>query len=221
MHIYLVRHGQSYVNLPDYDNYDWDQPLTHLGERQAVAVGQWLAEHVDARWLFASTLIRTQQTADAVAAATGLKMIRDHRIREIGCNAPDGSPMESTEETHYIDGVWGTQQPYDPVTNNGENWMQFRARVGAFIESLIRRFETHQTRSAEEKAEQTIIVVCHGGVIEAFFEYVFEKGPWSVVSVMTRNTGITYFEYRPVPNRPEWRMYYHNRVDHLDEDMIS
>ncbi len=219
MHVYLVRHGQSYVNLPDWNDYDWDKPLTDLGERQAAAAAKWLKENVDARMLYSSTLVRTHQTADYVSEAMGLDILFDHRIREIGTNAPDGAPLKTSEETRYIEGVWGTQQPYDPVTGKGENWMQFRSRVGSFIESLIRMFSDHVPRNAEKRAEQSIIVVCHGGVIEAFFEYAFEKGPWSVISVMTHNTGISHFEYRPSRNRPAWRLHYHNRVEHLPANL--
>jgi broad specificity phosphatase PhoE len=219
--IYLIRHGQSYVNLPNYNHYDWDQPLTELGELQAVAAAQWIAENIEASMLFSSTLMRTQQTAEAISATTRLTIEFDHRIREIGCNAPDGSPLKPTEETRYIEGVWGSLQPYDPVTGGGENWMQFRARVGAFIESLLRRFDNHTTRSRKKRIAQTAIVACHGGVIETFFEYVFEKGPWSVASVMTENTGITHLQYRPVPHRPEWLLHYHNRTEHLTPDLFS
>lgn len=221
MHLYLVRHGQSYVNLPDWNDYDWDKPLTDLGERQAVAVGEWIADNLEFGLLYSSTLIRTQQTAKAISATTGQNIIFDPRIREIGTNGADGHPLESSEETRYIKGVWGTQQPYDPVTRNGENWMQFRARVGAFIEELIRKFDNHAPRSKSARRAQTIVVVCHGGVIEAVFEYVFEKGPWSVASVMTHNSGITYLEYRPVPGLPEWRLHYHNRVQHLSSDLLT
>ncbi len=221
MHVYLVRHGQSYVNLPDWNDYDWDKPLTELGELQAAAVANWLKDNIKAGLLYSSTLVRTHQTAEYISKATGLEILFDHRIREIGTNAPDGSPLESSEETRYIEGVWGTQLPYDPVTGNGENWMQFRSRIGTFIESLIRMFDNHSPSTEEERIAQSIIVVCHGGVIEAFFEYVFEKGPWSVVSVMTHNTGITYFEYRPTTNRPEWRLHYHNRIEHLSADLLT
>ena len=221
MHLYLVRHGQSYINLSDWAGDDWDTPLTPLGEQQAAAVGTWIKDNIAARYLYASTLERTQQTAQAICDATGLTMQSDHRIREIGTNKSDGSPIPDGQLSPYNPEIWGTLYPYDPITANGENWMQFRTRIGIFIESLIRSFDDHVPQTAEATAEQSILVVCHGGVIEAFFEYVFEKGPWSVVSVLTRNTGITHLEYRPVTNRPEWRLHYHNRLEHLTPDLIS
>lgn len=221
MHLYLIRHGQSYVNLPEWSGEDLDMPLTPLGEEQAEAVATWVAEHIDAGLLYASTLKRTQQTAQAVSVTTGLEIISDDRIREVGTNAPDGTPLSRDLLDRYVEGIWGTLNPYDAITTNGENWMQFRTRIGIYIESLLDSFEDHYPQTPEAIKEQTILVVCHGGVIEAFYEYVFEKGPWSVVSVMTRNTGITHLEYRPVPNRPEWRLYYHNRLEHLTAEQIS
>ncbi len=221
MHLYLIRHGQSYINLPDWDGDEWDQPLTPLGERQAEAVSKWVAANVAVRHLYASTLLRTQQTARVLSTHTGLECRQEDRIREVGSNAADGAPIPSNQLGQYIEGLWGSLNPYDQLTPNGENWMQFRARVGSFIESLLRSFDSHEANTPATIAEQSVLVVCHGGVIEACFEYVFEKGPWSVVSVMSSNTGITHLQYRPVENRPEWRLHYHNRLEHLASDHMS
>ena len=48
------------------------RPLTPLGEQQADAVGTWIKDNIVARHLYASTLQRTQQTAQAICNATGL-----------------------------------------------------------------------------------------------------------------------------------------------------
>ncbi len=221
MDLYLIRHGQSYTNLPDFDGSDWDQPLTPLGEKQAQALAQWVNKNINARHLYASTLQRTQQTAGFISAATGLEIEAESLIREVGTSIPDGSPLPSHQLLSYDDNIWGTLQPYDQVTPNSESWMQFRTRVGKFIEHLMRSLDNHHPETLSSQAEQTVLVVCHFGVIEACFEYVFAKGPWSVVSVVTHNTGITHLQYRPRPNRPDWRLYYHNRVDHLSPDLIS
>lgn len=222
MDLYLVRHGQSFINLPESDYLNNpDEPLTPLGERQAEAVAQWVAEHIPAKHLYASTITRAKQTAEAIQQTTGLDIIWDDRIREIGCNAPDGSAVDNSNLPSYIEGRWGTLYPYDSVTEGGENWMQFRSRVGGFIESLRREFDNHNPTTQEEREAQSAFVVCHGGVIEAFFEYIFEKGPWSVVSVSTNNTGITHFRYHPRENRPDWILYYQNKVEHLKPDMLS
>jgi broad specificity phosphatase PhoE len=222
MDLYLVRHGQSYINVGE-NSYlkNPDEPLTPLGEQQVEAVGAWIAENIQASYLYSSTITRAKQTAEAISRYTQLPIIWDDRLREIGTNGPDGTALDNTQLPPYIEGRWGTLFPYDAVTEGGENWMQFRSRVGSFIESLRRRWETHVPTTPEERQAQTVLVVCHGGVIEAFFEYIFEKGPWSVVSVVTSNTGITHFRYQPRDNRPDWTLYYQNRLSHLTPDLFS
>ncbi len=58
-------------------------------------------------------------------------------------------------------------------------------------------------------------------MVEAFLEYVFEKGPWSVVAVDTSHTGMTHLEYLPLPNRPDWHLHFHNRIVHLPPGLIT
>ena len=82
--------------------------------------------------------------------------------------------------------------------------MHFRVRVGSFIEELI-----------DKHREETIVAVCHGGVIEVTYDHVFNIGPWRRCEVWTKNTGITRFELVEHPLRETWRLHYHSRVEHL------
>ena len=80
MDLYLIRHGQSYVNLPDWDSGNTDEPLTDLGQRQATAVAAWLPSHlekVDA--IFASTMKRARETAAPIAVTYGMEITWDTR----------------------------------------------------------------------------------------------------------------------------------------------
>ena len=59
MHLYLIRHGQSFVNLKDWKGGNLDAGLTELGQRQAAALARWLPSQLptfDA--LYASTMQR-------------------------------------------------------------------------------------------------------------------------------------------------------------------
>ena len=38
MDLYMIRHGQSYVNLKDWDKGNLDEGLTDLGKSQAAAL---------------------------------------------------------------------------------------------------------------------------------------------------------------------------------------
>ena len=57
MHLYVIRHGQSYVNLPDWKG-DVDASLTPLGQQQAAALAEWLPKHLpDVNAIYSLSLI--------------------------------------------------------------------------------------------------------------------------------------------------------------------
>ena len=72
--IYLVQHGDK-VRVPG------DPGLTELGKDQAAATARWL-EGAGLQALLSSPLRRAWETAAAIAAATGLRVQLDDRLRE-------------------------------------------------------------------------------------------------------------------------------------------
>lgn len=220
MHLYLVRHGQSHVNLADLTVAHRDAPLTDLGQEQAHRVARWIRQHLRLTDFHASTVSRARQTAEVIAGEIGLQPVADDRIREIGTCRPDGTPITGSDLEPFTPDLWGTLDPYTPVTATGESWLQFRSRVGSFLEYLVphvRGGRGHPTDTLED--QRRVLVVAHAGVIEAVFEYIFEKGPWSVVAVETHHTGVTHVEHRPEENRPDWWLHYHNLTHHLTDEM--
>ena len=98
MQLYMIRHGQSYVNLKDWDGGNQDTALTELGNQQAAALGKWIPgeiNKIDA--LYASTMKRAQETAVYVANAFDIPILNDDRIREIGNNRHDHTPWPSDD----------------------------------------------------------------------------------------------------------------------------
>jgi phosphohistidine phosphatase SixA len=72
--VYLVQHGEK-QRLPG------DPGLTQLGRQQATRTGRWLSGHgVSALWT--SPLRRARETADCIAAVTGLAVQPDARLEE-------------------------------------------------------------------------------------------------------------------------------------------
>jgi probable phosphoglycerate mutase len=207
MHLYMIRHGQSYINLKDWNNGNTDEGLTELGQQQAAALAAWLPGEVgQVDVLYASTMRRAQETAVSLAQAYNIPIQNDDRLREIGNNRADQLPWPSDDLPEYGD-YWGSERPFTSITptrQGGESLMHFRVRVGSFIEELL---ENHR--------EQTVVAVCHGGVIELTFDHLFNIGPWRRCEVWTHNTGVSHFEYVEHPNREVWRLYYHSRVEHL------
>ncbi len=222
MHLYLVRHGQSHVNLADLTARHQDSPLTDTGRQQAAEVATFTAAEIKPTQIFASTVARAAETAALIGEQCNMSPAEDIRLREIGTVYPDGRPVPEAELEPYVPDMWGTLRPYEPVTIGGESWMQFRSRVGSFIEELVpARTRFGDPELAERIADERVLVVCHAGVIEAFFEYVFEKGPWSVVAIQTNHTGITHLQYHPMPNFPDWWLIAHNATGHLKSELVT
>ena len=208
MHLYLIRHGQSYVNLKDWQGGNQDTGLTGLGHQQAAALGAWMPTEIkDIDVIYASTMQRARQTSAYVAEAYGVEVILDDRLREIGNNRTDHSPWPADTLPSVYSDFWSSERPFASVMTveaMGESYMHFRTRVGIFIEEM-----------AATQRGQTVLVVCHGGVVEAAFDHIFNVGPWRRCEVWDHNTAMTCFEYVEHPGREVWRLHFHNRVEHL------
>ena len=97
MELVFVRHGQP-ERVIRHDGQPADPPLSDVGRQQATAVAGWLVEMgVDA--LYSSPLRRALQTADAIAAATGLEPSVREGLSEFDHDSPAYVPMEVLKET--------------------------------------------------------------------------------------------------------------------------
>jgi len=208
VHLLLIRHGQSFVNLEDWTGGFVDTGLTDLGKNQARSLAGWIAENVQIDALYTSTMARTLETAAFLTKTTGLVAQPDDRLREFGnCYANGAAVPPESMPIEYAD-FWGTERPHSRINTDGESWMLFRVRVGSFLDDLL-------VRHAHVEPQQTIAVVCHGGVIDATFDYVFNVGPQRRVEIWTHNTGIVHWEYCPDSGREPWRLHAHDLVHHF------
>ena len=70
MHFYFVRHGQSLINLKEWQDGNMDVGLTDLGHNQAAALAQWLPQELpEIAALYSSTMQRARETAELLAGA--------------------------------------------------------------------------------------------------------------------------------------------------------
>jgi 2,3-bisphosphoglycerate-dependent phosphoglycerate mutase len=159
--------------------------------------------------IYASTMARARETAAAACAAYPTPIQFDDRLREIGNNRLDHAPWPPDALPVEYSNDWASARPFASVLASelmGESYMHFRTRVGIFIEEAAARHRG-----------QTLLVICHGGVVDAAFDHIFNVGPWRRCEVWDHNTAVTYFEYVEHPGREVWRLHFHNRVEHLVE----
>ncbi|MCA9951539.1 MAG: histidine phosphatase family protein [Anaerolineales bacterium] len=207
MNLLMIRHGQSYVNLTDWEGGNTDEGLTPKGTKQAAALAKWLPQKLPKiDMMYCSSMQRARETAAPLAKAYKITPQYDDRLREVGNNKLDHTAWPSDNLPEYSD-FWGSERPFSSITpdyEGGESLMHFRIRVGNFIEELI-----------DKHRAETIVVVCHGGVIEVTFDHINNTGPWRRCEVWTHNTGITRIELVEHPTRETWRLHYHSRIEHL------
>ncbi|WP_336645451.1 histidine phosphatase family protein [Microbacterium sp. USHLN186] len=154
----LVRHGQTDWNLDRRIQGSTDIPLNDTGRADArAAAGALAGVRYDA--IYASPLVRAQETAQIIAAELGLDapaLTRGLREREFG----DGEGM--LVEDYLMQWTdWTTTVP------GAETLDEVRDRA---LDSLERIALASRRRSAPRA--ESIIVVSHGGVIRSLLMHV-------------------------------------------------
>jgi probable phosphoglycerate mutase len=98
------------------------------------------------------------------------------------------------------------------MTPDGESWAGFFTRVG---DALL--------RAAADHAGETVVVVCHGGVIEASFATLGNLPLRRPFDVRIENTSLTSWSYHPADSDfgnaghrlARWRLDRFNDSGHL------
>ncbi len=156
MELVFVRHG-----LPErveVTEGTADPHLDALGHSQAAAVGDYLAaQGIDAIW--SSPMHRARETAQPLAALTGLTVSIDNDLAEWDRDSDTYIPIEEMRATNHpnwqkmLSGEWTGSQ--DPVA--------FQAAVVAAVDRII-----------AAHSGQRVAITCHGGVINAYVSHILE-----------------------------------------------
>jgi probable phosphoglycerate mutase len=161
----LVRHGEQQYERDMTIAAGVNPPLSQLGQRQAAAVGERLANHkIDV--VYASPLTRAFDTGNAIAQHHGLDPIVDDDLQEVdlwGKIDQSKSLKENlpADEIRAIFRESQRSQSWDAyIYGNGAQ--AFRDRVHRAIE-----------RIAAEHVGQRVVVACHGGVIGTYLSQLW------------------------------------------------
>ena len=230
MTLYLIRHAQS-ANNALYDRTGAslgrveDPELTPLGVRQAETLADYLAarrgngDEFRFTHLYSSLMVRAAATATAISRGCELPVVAWPEVHErMGMFLDDehtgeriGRPGKTRSyfEHHYPDLVLpDSLNEHGWWNRSAETEAQWKQRALDFLDELRRRHGDTDDRVA---------VVTHGGfyheVILALSGASQSEGIWFTM----HNTGITRIDIRP----SHTAVIYHNRLEHLDPEMIS
>ena len=207
--LYLIRHGEAVSNVePIIGGLRGDTGLTALGREQAALLEARLrAEGLRADRLYSSTLPRARETAEYVSRALGLPPEPDDELQELRPGEADGLTIEEWRARYGgFEGPMAETDAFRPFSPGGESWAAFLGRAGAALSRLVGRHPG-----------ETVVAVCHGGVLEASFYLAFGIGPTgNRVLFAPLNTSITHWRHRPAgEGRPaHWTIVTFNDAAH-------
>ncbi|HEX8228127.1 MAG TPA: histidine phosphatase family protein [Chloroflexia bacterium] len=205
--LYLIRHGES-VLAHSYHIRDimTEDQLTPEGIGQAERLRDRLAAtgEIRADVLLASTFPRAMQTAEIIAPALGLPVVPDDDLQEMRPGDNGGMYWdEYVEQRGRPDHI---REPFHRMTPTAENWGQFMLRVATTLH-----------RIAHEHEGKTVVLVCHGGVVDGSLIGLLGLGTFyrPAFTLDTDNTAITHWQHFEQDGVPRWQLVKYNDALHL------
>ena len=158
--VLLIRHGRSADIVPGTPESK-DPPLHEVGLEQAARLANRLRpKRIDA--VYASTLSRAIQTADAIAQERGLDVTQRHELREVELGEWENGEFRrraaAGDEQWLAFAESGRWETIPGAERDGE----FRARVAGAVDGIV-----------AAHAGEVVAVVCHGGVINGYLAELF------------------------------------------------
>jgi 2,3-bisphosphoglycerate-dependent phosphoglycerate mutase len=156
MRLIFARHGESEANvLQIISNRDLPHSLTQKGRTQAQALAERLAERRVVA-LYASPILRAQQTARIIADRLGLPVNTAKALSEIDCGIMEGRGDEAAWQAHQdVVAAWDTGT-YERRIEGGECFNEVKARFGPFVQELIEQFAY---------IDGDVVLISHGSLL--------------------------------------------------------
>ena len=163
--VLLVRHGQTPTTGTTLPGRAAGLHLADTGRQQAEALRDHLRAtgRVKADVLLVSTIPRAIETAQIIAPGLGLEIARHERdLCEVHTGQADGLAWE--EYGVRFGGFDMEAEPDRVFAPEGDSWNSFHQRV----EDLLHRL-------AADHPDETVVAVCHAGVILAAMRRLLQR----------------------------------------------
>ncbi|HWV34047.1 MAG TPA: histidine phosphatase family protein [Thermomicrobiales bacterium] len=200
--LFLVRHGQTEGNARHLFIGSTDMPLDPVGARQAKRIGDRFASlHIDA--LISSPMLRARQTAAEISRTTHKEIEIVPGLSEIDFGDLEGYTIEQVvQQFPEIRDKLDLIEETDIAWPGGESRSGFNARVLAGFLGILERY-----------VDQTVAVVCHGGVIGSFIAQIEGGSPNDFATYAFQNCSLTHLVVTP----EQTLIHFRNDFSHLEE----
>jgi 2,3-bisphosphoglycerate-dependent phosphoglycerate mutase len=200
----IIRHGETEWNRDLRFQGHGDSPLTQIGRTQAQALARRLAGAAIDR-LICSDLGRARETAGYLAAATGLEIVTDARLRERHYGPFEGLTLaEIKANQREIYARFRTDDP-DYVLPGGESHRQHYQRNVAFLEAFV-----------QNHPGTTAALVAHGGVLDSVFRFLARIPLDQPRCFLVPNVSLTVIKHGLFYDTIRWVMETWGDISHLE-----
>ncbi len=167
-----------------------DTSLSDRGRLQVACLALRISSE-PASIVYASPLLRAQETARPVAAAAGAELRLEPDLREIHCGEVDGWPVEDVQRLHPA--LWEANQRQDDE--------DFRWPGGESYRELRERSLSAVRRIAAAHPGERVLVVTHAGVISQILGCLRGIGPACWERNRPENCSLTELDWEGATGR--------------------
>lgn len=179
MKLFFTRHGESQANLERIiSNRDLPHSLTAKGRAQAAALAEQLAtEPLTA--IYASPILRAQETAQIIAQRIGAPIYTSDALREFDCGVMEGRGDEAAWAAHHtVVAAWANHD-YTQCISGGESFTDMQARFVPFVQQLSK---------AHDQSDTAMLLIGHGSLL------------MHMLPLVLANIDRTFIEQHPMRN---------------------
>jgi broad specificity phosphatase PhoE len=198
--VIAIRHGETEWNALGREQGQLDSPLTARGLKQAEAIADRLRS-MSFSALYSSDLGRALHTAEIVARATGASIEVDAGLRERHTGIFQGLTKAQMEAQYPGEYSAYRSDPYAYQVPGGESGQQRTERSVRLMNVL-----------ADRHADETIVIITHGGFLMGFFEHVLGLAPGNSWRFKRQNGAFNLFDR----DGSVWSLETWNDTSHLD-----
>ncbi len=194
----LVRHGQIAANTARIWHGSTDSPLTDHGHLEARRTAEHLARtRPRARALYTSPLLRTRQTAAAIAELLGLDPIVEPGLAEYGIGELEGTSYQALHTEHDFFARIAKDRNFAPPGGESAN-------------EVMARMTTALARISSAHRGDEVVIVSHGAALGIALGQILKSDPMTWQSYHLSNCGLSELVLEPEPRLVAW-----NQTDHL------